>query len=41
METINEEVEEIKNEESAEEYSNEGIEKGTKNEDKEAKTTPN
>ena len=34
METANEEVEEVKNEEGAEEYSNEVIEEGTKNEDK-------
>ena len=36
METINEEVEEVKNEEGTEEYSNEVIEEGTKQEDKEA-----
>ena len=36
METINEEVEEVKNEEGTEEYSNEIIEEGTKQEDKEA-----
>ena len=36
METINEEVEEVKNEEGTEEYSNEVIEEGTKQEDIEA-----
>ena len=36
METINEEVEEIKHEEGMEDYSNEVIEEGTKQEDKEA-----
>ena len=36
METINEEVEEVRNEEGTEEYRNEVIEEGTKQEDKEA-----
>ena len=36
METINEEVEEIKNERGTEEYTNQVIEEGTKQEDKEA-----
>ena len=41
METINEEVEEVKNEEGTEEYSNEVIEEGTKQEDKEAEARQN
>ena len=41
METINEEVEEVKNEEGTEEYSNEIIEEGTKQEDKEAEARQN
>ena len=41
METINEEIEEVKNEEGNEVVSNEVIEEGTKNEDKEVVTTKN
>ena len=41
METINEEVEEVKNEEGTEKYSNEVIEEGTKQEDKEAEARQN
>ena len=41
METINEEVEEIKHEEGTEDYSNEVIKEGTKQEDKEAEARQN